>query len=289
MVALAFNVGEVMAFFSDAMRTLRLGPVSVDLEPSRYAGIVPRLTGQVADPNRAGLIYLLYMFALLHGARPGPMRRLGLTLAGLFIVATLSRSVVLAGFGMGLTALLMKTGLRASRRVLVTGVAAAVAVSALALAVPTARAGAGRVLAPLESRWSFREGSAREHAYLLRRGVQEGTRSVRRAALGIGYGNSFHTLQDVFPQNKYGNFHSLYVTFLAESGVLALLLALVLMGVPLIRPGPLLPVVVGLWLFNVFYQAGTEPTFWFILALAWLTASLSRPGASSPGLADVAA
>lgn len=281
-LALVFNVVQVHTFAFDGLTSWNAGPVSVALEPGQYAGIVPRLTGQVADPNRAGLLFLFYIFALFHGGRPGPRRRILVSLGVLFIVATLSRSVAMTAIIVLGVALLARSGLRVSRQTLLTASAVLGLAAGIALVSPGAREGTARALAPLAGRFSLEEGSAQEHTYLLERGVEEGTRSVRRAALGMGYGTAFHALQDVFPGNKYGNFHSLYFTVLAESGVFALLAALVLMAGPLLWPGPFLPLVAGLWFFNFFYQAAAEPAFWFILALAWsATADLPRPAPGS--------
>ena len=129
-----------------------------------------------------------------------------------------------------------------------------------------------RTVEPLAERFSPREASLNEHFHLLGRGVEEATRSVSRASIGFGYGNAYLFLEDVFPDTKYGNYHSLYVSMLAEAGVLALLLSLVLLFYPLLLPGPFRALVAGLILFNVFYQATAEPSFWFALAMAWLTA-----------------
>tara|TARA_B110000263_G_scaffold230293_1_gene224708 strand:- start:128 stop:439 length:312 start_codon:yes stop_codon:yes gene_type:complete len=102
--------------------------------------------------------------------------------------------------------------------------------------------------------------------------------------IGMGYGNSYMELQDVFPGNKYGNFHSLYVTMLAESGVLALILSLILLGYPLGLPGAWRPLVGGFVVFNIFYQTLAEPLFWFALAMAWLTVQRRERQVSSTQL-----
>ena len=132
-----------------------------------------------------------------------------------------------------------------------------------------------RGLEPLAQRLSPTEASTQEHFTLLGRGLEEGTESVKRATIGMGYGNSYMELQDVFPGNKYGNFHSLYVTMLAESGVFALILSLVLLGYPLGLPGNWRSLIAGFVAFNVFYQTLAEPLFWFALAMAWLTVQQS--------------
>ena len=63
-LAVLFSVAQVIAFFSPEADVLRLGPVSIGLEPMAYAGVIPRLTGQVADANRAGLLFLLKLSLL---------------------------------------------------------------------------------------------------------------------------------------------------------------------------------------------------------------------------------
>ena len=277
-LALVFNLGQLWALTADGATSLDLGFASVGLEAGRYAGIVPRLSGQVGDPNRAGLIFLFYLFILALYGQPGTRRRVSLVLGTVLILFTLSRSATLAGAVVFGVWVLARAEIQLSRQAVMVGTMVITIVSALALASPSGRQATVQALSPLSGRLSLSEGSARDHAYLFQRGVEEGTHSVRRAALGVGYGNSFRILQDVFPGNKYGNFHSLYLSMWVESGVVALLLTLFMLVGPILRPGPWLPMVAGLWVFNVFYQSSAEPAFWFILALAWIS-SLPRPAA----------
>ena len=106
---------------------------------------------------------------------------------------------------------------------------------------------------------------------LIARGIGEATSSVPRLAIGLGYGSAYTVLQDVFPGNRYASFHSLYVTIFAESGIIALLSILLMFGVPLVRGGPYRALVAGAAVFNLFYQSHTDPAFWAILTLAWLS------------------
>jgi len=124
---------------------------------------------------------------------------------------------------------------------------------------------------PLGQHLSGGQGSASTHLALLERGFDEATQSIPRAAIGLGYGNSYLVLQDVFPGNRYGNFHSLYITMFAESGVVGILLTLVVLLTPLVLGGPWRPLVAAAVVFNIFYQTTSEPVFWFALALAWMT------------------
>ncbi|MGH7634708.1 MAG: hypothetical protein ACRENC_13320, partial [Gemmatimonadaceae bacterium] len=129
---------------------------------------------------------------------------------------------------------------------------------------------------PLAERVSTGEGSASSHIELIERGVETATESIPHAMIGVGFGNAFRVLQDVFPGNRYGNFHSLYVTMFAESGIVALALTLALLCTPLVIGGAWRPLIAGAIAFNVFYQATAEPVFWFLLASAWLT--MPAPG-----------
>ncbi len=277
-LAVLFNVAEVVYFLRGGTWHPTLGPARFMLEPATYGGSIPRLSGMVADANRAGLLYVVYMFLIVRGGEPGLRRRVFLAVGIVLTLLTLSRSAVVAGVVMALVGFVTTHRVRPPRWMVVASLTAVAAAALLLIASPSVVTGVGRAAEPISTRFSLREGSTQEHAYLLGRGIDEATESVRRAALGLGYGDSFHVLQDIFPDNKYGNFHSIYVTLFAESGVMALLLVIALLAVPILRASPYVPLIVGLCVFNVFYQASAEPAFWFILALAWLT---SRMGAGA--------
>ncbi|HET6763716.1 MAG TPA: hypothetical protein VFH27_08585, partial [Longimicrobiaceae bacterium] len=78
------------------------------------------------------------------------------------------------------------------------------------------------------------------------------------------------------------NFHSIYVTLLAESGVFALVLGMVLFFWPMGRSRRYLPLLAAFAAFNVFYQLLTEPIFWFGLAAAWSGLCVPEQGESPP-------
>lgn len=268
-VAVLFNILEIWALASGFADPVSLGPVALDLRVAMYQGTIPRLSGQVADPNRAGFLFLLYVFVILQWARHGVSRWVGVALGAVLIVLTLSRSAALAAGVAALAACAMTPSLRVNRGGIVSALAVVALGLALLLAHPRAPENLARFLAPVVARASIEEGSAREHFHLLRRGWDEATASWKTALVGLGYGTSFMVLQDIFPGNKYGNFHSLYITFLAESGFLALLLVLLLLVGPLLHWSRWTPLVAGTIVFNFFYQSAAEPAFWFVLAMAW--------------------
>ena len=270
----AFQIATVLELTPDVFQ---VGYLSVDISPLRYAGLIPRPSGPVVDANRAGLLFLFYLFVLGKWADPGPRRRAWMTIGIVLLLLTLSRSALLAAASLAAVASWSAWRGRLSPGVVLSMTGSVALVTALLLSSPDLRRQVGRALEPLGARFSLAEQSAQDHTRLLHRGIEEATVSVRRAAVGAGYGESFLLIQGIFPGNRYGNFHSLFLTVMVESGVFALMLSLVLLGVPLIHDSPIRPIVAGLVGFNIFYQSLGEPTFWFVLALAWLSLRSSEP------------
>ena len=299
-----FDVLQLLAWREVVpMRMPEAAPM-LQLSPDLYAGIVPRLSGMVLDSNRGGLLLVLFGWIIAADARESTARRgrapWWLALTALLLVCTLSRSALLAAAGAAVCAWWQGRAARRAVRRAVPSVTSSSSSSSLAL--PTFRlalalllAGSSAALlvspplrdavvqaaAPLQQRFTMLEGSSQDHLRLLARGVATATQSLATVTQGIGYGSSHLVLQDFFPGDRYGNFHSVYVGIFAESGVFALVVVVLLIGVPLVRDGPFQPLVVALALFGLFYGALTEPAFWWSLALAWLSwvPSTSRPKA----------
>jgi len=76
-------------------------------------------------------------------------------------------------------------------------------------------------------------------------------------------------LGDFFGDNKYGNFHDLYVSVLAELGLPAFLLLLIILCYPITRRKEAACFMAAILVFNVFLQSFLEPIFWVTLALVW--------------------
>lgn len=265
MIGFVFNIAQLVAWMSGEVS----GAV-VNLTPQTYGGFVPRLSGQVYDMNRAGLVFLVYLFwVALFGAR-SRTRTLFLVLGGASLVATLSRSALLALLVTSAGAALLKGGIRLSRPQLITASVAGALLTAWILGAPNRVAAILTGLEPLGQRFSLAEGSGNTHIALIARGWEGATAGVKNALVGVGFGNSFLLTQEFFPDSKYGNFHSLYITLLAESGIFALLFGLVLLLYPLLRSNEYAPLIAGIAFFSLFYQAIVDPLFWFVLAAAWM-------------------
>jgi hypothetical protein len=247
----------------------------IDLAPATYGPWVPRPSGVSLDPNRGGLLVIVYMY-LVAALAPASRGRSALVALGVaLLVVTLSRSAILAALAVAAFSLLRRRVRASSAGVAGTSlaIAAVAAATLVSPAVQQALVGATEVLG---HRLSLGEESSSMHLALQSRGWEISTESVRNALLGIGFGNSFLVLQDFFPGTKYGNFHSAYVSLLVEGGVGAMVGFLVLLFRPLLQPSAVRPLIVGLIAFNVFYQSHVDAILWFVLTLAWVLPELAQ-------------
>jgi hypothetical protein len=277
-LGVAFNVIQAAIWLSGNVVAGDEPKTVVFLTPWMYGPWIPRLSGPSMDMNRGAFLFLVYLFLLVRFDRPSRRRTVYLTLAVLSLIATLSRSAMLALAVTGALLLLRKRAVSVSPAAVLTGSLVAAGSAGVLLLSPGILDPAIEFLGPpLAERFSH-DGSSSIHFALLEYGLEVGSASVKNALLGIGFGNSFAVLEEFFPGNEYGNFHSLYITYWVETGALSLCFGLVLMLYPFFRSGLYRPLLGGILAFNVFYQTTLEPLFWFILAAAWVELASAAPG-----------
>lgn len=247
---------------------LALGGI-IDLTPSTYGPWLPRPSGVSIDPNRGGLLIIVYLFLLSAFESRRRALLLALVIGGPLLLVTLSRSAILAAVVLVAVWLLRRPLSATPAGVAVGSLATATGAAALMVS-PGLQEMVGRLLGVMTHRVSVSEGSSSMHFALLAHGWEVGTASIRNALLGVGFGNSYLVLQEFFPGDKYGNFHSAYLTLLVEAGVVAVVLFLVLVMTPLFAGAAFGPLLAALLAFNVFYQTHVEAAFWFVIALAWM-------------------
>ena len=270
----AFDVLQAAWLLGRVPEYIRLGSLSIHIVGYTYGPFIPRLSGMVADQNRAAIPLLFFAWAV--ATRPGRGPRRGyVALAGFLLLITLSRSAILAAAAMIGVVILERRIQRVPRSLLLVVLMSVVGILGAALASSGVRDALAASAKPLTSRVSLDEGSSQVHLVVLERGLDVATASVPQTLLGLGFGSSYSVLQDVFPGLRYGNFHSLYITIFAETGVFALIALVLMIGIPIVRGGPYRSVLVGMAVFNLFYQAITDPAFWTVLAMSWMTLSPS--------------
>lgn len=282
----AANGAQLLLWFQGDLWPELLARV-ISLEPGNYFGVIPRLTGLSHDPNLGGLLTLTYL-ALIQILAPRQAPRSGWVTAGaIMLVLTLSRSAILAAAVYGAVRWWGGRDLRVTAASLGGLAALSAAATTVVLLSPGVWDGVVAVAEILGMRFSPGEGSASEHAILFVRGIEVATAGVKQALVGVGYGAGYVLVQDIFPGNEYGNFHSLFVTFFAEAGTPALLVSVAIFVHLLLHGGSYRSIIAALVVFNLFQQAHTEPNLWLLLLLAWSgivgSASWARPpGSPSP-------
>jgi hypothetical protein len=276
------DAGELQWYIGRGPELWRLGPMTLRFDGLQTLGLVPRFPGLVGDANRTGFVLVIYWSVIARGAQRPWARRLALGVTGLFIVMTASRSTFLA-IAAAATVALMTRSRPPTAKLAAGGMLMLAFGTALLLTRPTLQDALVDIVgSQLEHRVSPNEASVRSHIALIERGIEEGSASVPRGLFGIGYGNAYLVVKDFFPDNqRYGNFHSLYVTAFAEMGIFAFLVTVILLFAPVFLGGPWRPLVAGAIAFNIFYQTTAEPIFWFILAMAWVTITVRDAERSS--------
>lgn len=233
---------------------------------------IPRLSGAAIDPNPAGfglVMYLALLDAFVPKTRYTVMLRV---MIALFVVLAWSRSATLCWIAYYLFSNQLWRGITLRRAI--SWMAALALICSFTWITYRDEINDAVELWQLSdivsSRISTGEGSsAADHMNLIRRGLQTWSSSPRTMIAGIGLGAAPRVLGDFFGDDKYGNFHCLYVTVLAELGLPAFVVLVMLLGYPLIARTGTVSAIAAIVTFNLPYQAHTNPMFWLILALLW--------------------
>lgn len=271
---LFFVVGEFIAWTHGILMTDQGGGswLQSTFAPSTLGPWAPTLSGTAYDANRSGFVLTMYLALIDRFAAKSRYASLFRLTIPILILLSLSRSGALCWlayqvFSRDFWARLM------SRRMLIR-VAAIAIISSLMFAMYQKElaqlAAAWEISTAVSAKMSMDSGSSGEsHILLNERGLQTWLSSTKTVISGIGYGAAPKVLADFFGDDKRGNFHSLYVTTLAEMGLPAFLVLLFLLGYPMVRRTGAVPCIAAIMVFNISYQTETEPMFWLMLALLW--------------------
>ena len=273
-VWLIFCVGGYIAWTHGATRLQEDASSSWEsmFAPTANLLWVPRLSGFCLDSNRAGFILVMYLALLDRFVGKTAYTNLLRFVIACFILMAVSRSATLCWI-----AYYMCSREHWKRLMVRRVVYRAAAVAMIAFLVGFVYRQQIAALADLwqlsdivSDRLSSDPGStAGSHFELIQRGFTTWTTSTRTVVAGIGFAGSPRVLGDFFGDNKYGNFHDLYISLLAELGLPSFLLFLILIGYPIIGRKGAGPFVAAIAVFNIFLQSFLEPIFWVALALVW--------------------
>ncbi len=272
-VYFVFCVGESIAWkYGIIQTTENSGSWVQDAFAAKTLFWVPRLSGSTVDANRSGFVLVMYLALLDHFARKSRYTSFLRFAIVLFIFLALSRSAMLCWFAYWLFSSAAWKRLVSWRRAMW----AAAIVTACLLAGFEYQREIGEVLYAwdvseiVSDRVSGQEGtSGGDHIRLIERGFDTWYSTPHTMATGIGLASSPRVLGDFFGDDKYGNFHCLYVTILAELGLPAFLVLMILLGYPVLARNGATAAVAAIMVFNAPYQSHMEPVFWLMIALVW--------------------
>jgi hypothetical protein len=273
-VWLIFCIGGYIAWSHGVMRMQEEAASSIEsmFAPTAAFGFAPRLSGYCLDSNRAGFILVMYLVLLDRFAAKTRYTRFLRFAIGFFILLAVSRSAMLCWFAYYVFSAEFWRRL-ATRRAALRLAAVAMVCLLVGLAYRTEIAGLldlWQVSEVVSDRLSGEQGtSGGEHIELIQRGFETWSNSPRTVVAGIGFAGAPRVLGDIFGDSKYGNFHDLYVSVLAELGLPAFLLLMILLGYPMIGRRGAASCIAAIAIFNVFLQSYMEPIFWVALALVW--------------------
>jgi hypothetical protein len=278
-----FVLGECIAWTHGIVMTAqRSGPwLETTFATSSIGPWIPTLSGTAYDANRSGFVLTMYLALIDRFAAKSRCTRALRFAIAVLVFLTLSRSGVLCWLAYHVASKNFWSRL-VSRRAL-AGLAAIVLLGFLVFAKYqqelTAMAEAWEVSDAISAKLSMDTGSSGEsHVLLIERGLNTWLTSTKTVMTGIGYAAAPKVLADFFGEDKRGNFHSLYITTLAEMGLPAFIALLFLLGYPIFGRRSSICAIAAILVFNLTYQTETEPLFWLMLALLWSYGRTNAPG-----------
>jgi hypothetical protein len=273
-VYLVFCIGQWILWNQGVIRAQEDPNSSLEVIFAPVAGLfwVPRLSGFLVDENRAGFTLVMFLALLDKFTQRTRYTSFLRFVIVVFLLFTFSRSAILCWFAYVLFSERFWRQLKTVKAAF--SATAIIVVCSLAFLVYRTEIAALMDLWQISDMMSERANSGtgsstKEHIELIERGFNTWLATPRTVVSGIGFAASYKVLPDIWKDNKYGNFHDLFVTVLAEGGLPAFLLFMTLVGYPLFKRRDATSWIAAIAVFNIPYQSPMEPVLWFSLALLW--------------------
>lgn len=265
---LIFDFYQVLNFYFDYSITLNN---YIDIVPPNYGGLAIRPSGFALDMNLGAFALIVYVFLIYKFQEQSVKKSMYLLLSVLMMVITLSRSGLLA-FAFMVIFSYFVTNQRINWKFIYKCILNfTILVLFLLIIVSYSVENIDNYLILLNERMSLSSGdSGGIHFELMKRGMET---FFTNPFFGTGFGASYLDLNDIFDGSKYSNYHSLYITLIAEAGFFAFLLCLLMLFIPLFIKADkniYKPLLLALIIFNIFYQSIASPLFWIVLSFSWI-------------------
>ena len=246
----------------------------IDFDPDEIAYFVPRLGGYSSDVNRGTVILLFFTYVIIYFNFKSKLMKSIVFFNSLFILFSFSRTVYFMLSMIILYKIFINT--YHGRIRLIKFVLSLLFIFISTLTILHIYEYVNIELAINERLDIFemsRFSSSGIHLHLIYDGIIKAFNDIKILILGSGYGTSFKLIEGYYwSGSKYGNYHSMYITSLVESGLINLIS---LIFITFILPfynnirSKFQPFIFGLFFFNIFYQLNSEPLFWLIIMLCY--------------------
>lgn len=279
LVYVILSIIQIIYFVKGEHYDTGLEPFSfIELLPRTIGPFFPRLTGGFIDPNVCGyyftfLFYLTFIYNLPKWYR---------YLFVLIILLTLSRSAIatlaISYFLLiGINMLKDFRSITLIKRTKLIGFGFLICLTSISF-ILISDVIISYFQNALQARLSD-PGSTRIHMSLFDLAYNEITRDISSLLIGKGFSTSFIYTSEIFGNNKYGNFHSEYITILFELGAIGFIMYSLIFLIPTIYllfnfnkvefSSILLVILASIFLQNIFYQQYMFFYYWIILAFIW--------------------
>ncbi len=243
----------------------------IDLIPNKISYFIPRLGGYSLDVNRGGVVLFFYTFFIFNYKKTF-ISKIFIAINVITLFFTFSRTVYILIFFTLIYYMFFNANRQAILKMLkyflltfIIGVFILLYLDSIKLI---------ELSSLIEERFNIdwelsRQTSSGIHLRLIYEGLQTALTNLKILILGNGFGTSFLLIKGYYwSGTKYANYHSMYITLLVECGLFAFISSFFYTFIiPLFNKHKniYMPIVFGLFFYNIFYQLILEPVFWFII------------------------
>ena len=267
-IIIIFNILLLFIWFY----SLDLFSLYINLESDGIAYFVPRLGGYSMDVNRGSVVLLFFVYYIFHFMKSSNLKTLLIFLSIIFIFLSFSRTVYFMLFSIFIYKIFFSN--KTQRIILIKYfLSSSIFLTCLLFYLDSIDLINMNLLVKerLDIFTVTRFTSSGIHLKLTQDGLVTAFNNIKILLLGSGIGTSYHLIEGYYwSGSKYGNYHSMYITSLVETGIFNLLSLLAFSFIlPLYKSykNIFLDFIICLFFFNIFYQLNMEPLFWFVMLL----------------------
>ncbi len=244
----------------------------INFVPDQIAYFIPRLGGYTMDSNRGNVILCFFSLILFLFNKQSKVNFIIIVTNILFLLLSFSRTIYLLLFMILIYQLFITN--RETRKIIFKNLIYVFLFFIITIFYLNINDYINLELT-LNERFNIFEisrfSSAGIHIKLINEGFYKAFNDLKILLFGSGFGTSYLLIKGYYWSGvKYGNYHSLYITSLVESGFfnfLSIFVISFLMPMILDYKNYIASFLFGLLFFNIFYQLIMEPLFWFSILL----------------------